>query len=286
MRQLRQVEHLPDGLQYEIDRQNRDFWNELCGSSLARSLSITEITPESLQRFDDAYMRIYPYLYRYVPTDALRGRRVLEIGPGYGTLGQLLASRGCHYIGLDIAAGPVAMMRYRLADGSGGLKGTALQGSALELPFADGTFDYIYTIGCLHHTGSLPKAVSEIHRVLARGGQAIVMLYHRYSFRRLAYVPVKYLLGLLSGNRRYRSFHEFVRGLYDASSKGEPAPHTDFVSRREAKKLFKDFSQIRIESQNFDTYVLLKGRAVFPREMFLNNLGRVLGVDLYIVATK
>ena len=34
---------------------------------------------------------------------------------GHGTLGQLIALRGCQYYGLDIADGPVEMMRYRLA---------------------------------------------------------------------------------------------------------------------------------------------------------------------------
>src|SRR5256885_405910 len=48
--------------QRAIDEQNAGFWNELCGSGLAQSLGITEITPASLARFDDAYMAFYPYL--------------------------------------------------------------------------------------------------------------------------------------------------------------------------------------------------------------------------------
>lgn len=54
----------PDA-QDAIDERNRAFWDELCGSGLARELGITEITPASLAQFDHAYMRKYPYLARY-----------------------------------------------------------------------------------------------------------------------------------------------------------------------------------------------------------------------------
>jgi hypothetical protein len=42
---------------------------------------------------------------------------------------------------------------------------------------------------------------------------------------------------------------------------------------------------VRIESQNYDP-IVYKGEVLVARERFLNNLGRVMGVDLYITATK
>jgi len=72
-----------------------------------------------------------------------------------------------------------------------------------------------------------------------------------------------------------------MRKLYDADPAGAPAPHTDFVSRREARRLFGDFERVRIEVQNFDSY-----RFGIQREWFLSNLARVVGLDLYIVADK
>src|SRR5207253_2604663 len=194
---------------------------ELCGSGLARSLGITDNTPESLRRFDDAYMTMYPYLAPYVTDEDLTGKRVLEIGLGYGTLGQLIASRGCQYCGLDIAEGPVTMMRYRLELLGQEAGERVRQGSALNMPYADASFDYVYSIGCLHHTGNLPKAVSEVHRILVPGGKAIVMLYHRHSVRQFVLVPARYLRDILSQGRRYASFREAVRAYYDANSQGE-----------------------------------------------------------------
>ncbi len=81
--------------QSESDTKNTEFWDELCGSGLARSLGISEASPENLRRFDEAYMRLYPYLKKYVVDEALGGKKVIEIGSGFGTLGHLLASRGC-----------------------------------------------------------------------------------------------------------------------------------------------------------------------------------------------
>jgi len=113
------------------------------------------------------------------------------------------------------------------------------------------------------------------------------MLYHRHSLRQCVQIPIRYLRDTLSRRRRYASFGETVRAYYDTNAQGEAAPHTDFVSRAQVRKsLFKQFSRVRIDSQNFDTYVLFRGRIVIPRERLLKNLGRVLGTDLYIVATK
>ena len=122
--------------------------------------------------------------------DSFGGKKVLEVGLGYGTLGQLIASRNADYYGADIAEGPVANMSRRLSwlglpEDHGG------PGLGAELPFATETFDYVYSIGCLHHTGDLRGSVEEVHRVLVPGGRAVVMLYNRHSLRRHApTVPV------------------------------------------------------------------------------------------------
>jgi SAM-dependent methyltransferase len=270
--------------QSAIDERNRAFWDELCGSVLAQSLDITEITPESLARFDDAYMAHYPYLARYLDDLQVEGRRVLEIGLGFGTVGQILAARGARYTGADIAAGPVAMMRDRLRWLGRSDEADAVQASALELPWQDGTFDVVVSIGCLHHTGDLPQAVSEVFRVLVPGGTAFVMLYNAHSFRQLVVVRRERLRAFWAR----RGSAERVRGMYDANTAGEAAPHTGFVSRRRVRELFGAFSEVRVESQNFDALTpSLAGHTLkIPREWLLGNVGRVLGLDLYIHARK
>jgi SAM-dependent methyltransferase len=183
-----------------LDDRNAAFWDELCGTNLARTLGITDASEESLARFDEAYFALYPYLLGYLPRTAVEGRRLLEIGLGYGTLGEKLARLGADYHGLDLAAVPVAMMRARLARVPGARPEQVAQGSALELPFEDAAFDHVVSIGCLHHTGDLARGLAECRRVLQPGGQLVVMVYNRRSARRV-------LLGRLLSAR-----HWLVRG--------------------------------------------------------------------------
>jgi SAM-dependent methyltransferase len=267
--------------QVELDQRNAAFWDELCGSGLAKQLGISDASPDNLRRFDEAYLALYPYLHEYLPKERFNGKKVLEIGLGYGTLGQLLASRGADYYGVDLAPGPVAMMEERLRRLGKDLDGRVRQASALELPLEDGMFDYVYTIGCLHHTGDLPKSVGEVRRVLKPGGTAVVMLYNAHSLRQLVRVS---RLRLQHGDRK--TLEQRVRALYDTNQAGEAAPHTDYVTRRGARRLFRPFAKVKIDSRNFDSLVLLPGRYVILRERLLGNLDRLVGLDLYITAVK
>jgi SAM-dependent methyltransferase len=257
--------------QQAVDAQNSAFWETLCGWNLAQVAGITGRGEDDLRRFDELYLGFYPYLESYVPED-FGGRKVLEVGLGYGTLGQLIASRNADYYGADIAEGPVATMRRRLS----WLRlpeDHAVQASVLELPFEDATFDYVYSIGCLHHTGDLERSVQEVHRVLVPGGRAVVMLYNRNSLRRLRYA--------IGRRRRGARLDEELRGIYDSDGSGDAAPYTDFVSRGEVRHLFRNFARVKIDVQNFDGYAF-----GIKREWFLGNLARVAGLDLYIVADK
>jgi ubiquinone/menaquinone biosynthesis C-methylase UbiE len=269
--------------QQGIDQQNTAFWSELCGSALARSIGVTDGSPDSLRRFDAAYMDLYPYLPAQLRPPRRPGEPLLEIGLGYGTVSQRLAEAGFGYHGLDIAAGPVGIVRERLQRLHwGDVERRVVQGSALEVPHPDATFDHVVSIGCLHHTGDLPRAVREIHRVLRPGGTAMVMLYNRHSLRQL----VLRWQDLRAGGDR----DERRRRAYDVNAAGEAAPATVFVTARQVRQeLFAAFSDVRIERLNFDPTRLasFRGRAIWlSRERALPTVARVLGLDLYIHARK
>jgi SAM-dependent methyltransferase len=260
-----------------VDRLNAEFWDELCGTNMARSVGVTDASPASLARFDAAYLDFYPYLEGYLPAE-VRGKRVLEIGLGYGTVGQILAARGASYHGLDIAAGPVEMMRHRLsALGIEDAETRVVQGSALEIPHDDASFDHLVSIGCLHHTGDLARAVSEVWRVLRPGGAAVVMVYNRRSLRQLS---------LRARRAITRGREADIRGAYDANSAGVAAPATEFASKAEASHLFGRFSSVEIRAENFDEPAFLRGRVRLPRRWFLGAPARLAGLDLYVIARK
>lgn len=272
--------------QEEVDRRNAEFWAELCGTGLARMAGISGEAPDALERFDDLYFGFYPYLRGYV--DRLRlapGSAVLEIGLGYGTLGGYIADAGVRYHGLDIAPTPVSMMRHRLTLlGGDDASGRVRQGSALAIPWPDETFEAVFSIGCLHHTGDLPGSIREVYRVLRPGGRAVVMLYNRYSARQLYRVDRRRALAALGFGRRRGE--ERVRADYDSNQAGEAAPHTDFTSRSRARELFAEFRSLTIEAQNFDD-IVIRGRRLLGRGTVLRTpLPRLVGLDLYLVAVK
>jgi SAM-dependent methyltransferase len=245
-----------------VDAANRAFWEEPAGTNLARSLGITELTPASFAAFDMTYLGYYPYLAPML--DRLSGR-VLEIGLGSGTVASYLERR-VEYFGLDIAAAPVSLARKRMI--VAGHDPTLIQqGSALDLPFPDGAFDGVVSIGTLHHTGDLVRGIAEVRRVLRPGGMALVMLYNAWSFRRLIHP---------------RDRPERQRGRYDHDAEGRVAPHTDFTSPPAARRLFATFGEVRVEVRNFDAYHYRWA----PRRWFLGNIDRLLGLDLYVAAVK
>ena len=263
---------------------NARFWDELCGSTLARSLGIVDSSPASLRRFDDWYFRFYPYLTRHLPFERVTGSRVLEVGLGFGSVAERLARSGAEYHGLDIAAGPVAMANLRLT--RLGLPASARQGSVLECPFAADSFDHVVAIGCFHHTGDAGRALAETWRVLKSGGEAWVMVYHAYSYRRWLRFPratFAYLRWERLGGARPAGASAAERLAYDADSQGKAAPETVFLSRRHLKQLCGRFSGVEAHLENaslghFDRLV--------PRPLQLATLGRLAGLDVYLRLVK
>lgn len=271
---------------HQLDRANATFWNELCGTKLASARHIEGRSPEALARYDQAYLSFYPYLLGYVQPSRIAGQSVLEVGLGYGTLGQQLASAGALYHGLDLAEGPVEMMSYRLR--TIGVKSRVFRGSGYALPFDAGRFDYVVSIGCFHHTGHLQECIDEVHRVLKPGGSSVVMLYNDFSYRQWLTSPVRtfasFARELVSSPTDSRA-NERQRRLYDANSSGAAAPETVFVSVRRVRDLFRAYSSVDVHKENCGD-LLPGGHRMGLRQRLLGPLGRRAGLDLYVIARK
>jgi SAM-dependent methyltransferase len=264
-----------------IDAENSSFWDELCGTNLAREIGITDASPASLERFDQAYLDLYPYLPGYLRAPDMCGRRVLEIGLGYGTVAELLACAGADYHGLDIAEGPVAMARERLARVPGARPDQVRQGSALDLPFPDGSFERVVSIGCLHHTGDLWRAVAEARRVLRPGGELLLMLYNRRSARRVLLWPLLDVRHRLVAGAP--TPEAWLRHANDGRAAGDSAPHTDFVTAAELRGLLHGMRDVRIDRRSIDRVPLGPLEISRARLMRLG-LDRLVGLDLYATA--
>ncbi|MHB2027910.1 MAG: class I SAM-dependent methyltransferase [Acidimicrobiales bacterium] len=114
---------------------------------------------------------------RYDRLGLRRGDRVLDLGCGFGRHAFEAARRGANVVALDagraevegVAATFAAMVEAReLAPGS--LHANVVQGDALHLPFATGSFDRVICSEVLEHIALDVEAMRELSRVLRPGG--------------------------------------------------------------------------------------------------------------------
>src|SRR5262249_53453292 len=59
------------------------------------------------------------------------------------------------------------------------LTGNVLEMDAEQMSFRDGSFDFIWSWGVIHHSADTRRVLNEMHRVLRPGGKCVVMIYHR-----------------------------------------------------------------------------------------------------------
>lgn len=106
-----------------------------------------------------------------IPADA----RVLDVACGSGIVARTVAPRvgpAGRVIGLDVNAAMLANAR-RAADAEG-LAIEWRQGSAEDLPWKGGAFDLVLCQMGLQFFPNQSRAVAEMHRVLAPGGEVVV----------------------------------------------------------------------------------------------------------------
>src|SRR3990170_5312657 len=261
---------------------NKEFWKELCGTNAFNHLGLKKIDKKSLGIFDRWYLdEMYPYLFKYLNIRNISKMRVLEIGLGFGTVGQYLFMKSKSYVGLDYSSNPVSVMKDRIRRKRKQLTASAIEGDARQLPFRVNSFDFVVSIGCLHHTGNIQKCVNEIYRVLDDNGQALIMLYNRHSWRMNKENRLFHFLKKIK-----KDYTEYIRGIYDMDSKGNAAPITDFSSYMDIRRYFRKFKCFKIELENFDDVDIPYLKVHIPRKKLLDNLAKVLGLDYYIMASK
>lgn len=104
-------------------------------------------------------------------------REVLEVGCGTGMILKEIAPVARRAVGLDISRGMLEKARARGLD--------VVEGTATDLPFADGSFDAVYSFKVLAHVEQIERAMREVARVLRPGGRAALEFYNTRSLRYL-----------------------------------------------------------------------------------------------------
>jgi SAM-dependent methyltransferase len=235
--------------------------------------------------FDEVGRHRYEVYAPWMPSvmgfDKFKGKRLLEVGCGMGTDLLQFARGGALCTGVDLTPRSVEIssLHFGLYD----LRADFVLGDGERLPFADESFDVVYSNGVLHHTPDTARAVRELHRVLRPRGVAKVMLYHRHSL----YYWTEIILhrGILRGHFLRGRSPEEIMSRYVEYSEHEARPLVKVYSQRQARRLFNPFSEVRTEVEQMIQEELRAFRPLVSEKMF-RRLRRNIGWNVIITARK
>jgi 2-polyprenyl-3-methyl-5-hydroxy-6-metoxy-1,4-benzoquinol methylase len=115
---------------------------------------------------------LYGSLFRNFLSD-IPCRRLLDMGCGTGIYFRLLAQYADEIEALDYSEDMLSVAREYCE--KTGLKNIHLEmGSAEALPYDNASFDVVMSLDLLHHVSDIDRTLSEVHRVLKRGGHFFV----------------------------------------------------------------------------------------------------------------
>jgi SAM-dependent methyltransferase len=230
-------------------------------------------TPEFFRRVDEGFYawnhslatpeggpfaKIFPY-------ERYRGKKVIEIGCGMGTMAMHWAMKGAriHAADLNPRAVEQTSQRLRLLN----LPGQVIQVDGNVLPFEDASFDYAYSWGVLHHSPDLGRSMKELMRVVRPGGEFGIMLYQRESL--LYHYTMRFMEGYLNYESKFLNPLQLA-SRYSDGDRDEGNPHTWPVTRDEMREMLGPYSenlQFRILGTDLDFQV--QEMLVWPRLMKL-----------------
>lgn len=212
----------------------QEFWDAAsCGEVYANGTTDRD-RYESQAR---ARYSLEPYIGDFAKFATARGCDVLEVGVGMGADHAEWARNNPRTLtGLDLTPRAIDHTKARLAILD--CESRLLVGDAENLPFPSESFDLVYSWGVLHHSPDTAQAIREVHRVLRRGGEARIMIYHSRSIVG-ALLWVRY--GLLAGHPGRR-----LASIY---SEHLESPGTKAYGVRDARTLCAMFDRIRVTTQ-------------------------------------
>jgi len=291
----------------ELKRHVHDFWQaNPCGAKFAGG----EIG--SREFFNAVERHRYQtewHIPEVVGFPRWRDSDVLEVGCGLGTDAINFARRGARYTGIDLTEASIDLVRRRFE--FEGLTANLSVADAEVLPFADDSFDLVYSHGVLHHTPETPRAINQVHRVLKPGGTAMVMLYHKNSYNYRVNIMILRRLGVrmlgfdwgpafvhrITGedeNRLRELQSDYRRDPKELLSKqeflnqntdGPGNPLARVYSRSEAVSMFGRFREVRTELHFLNKRWLPLVGGLMPRPVE-RVMARLMGWHLWIIAKK
>ena len=249
-------------------------------------------TKKFFHRLDEEFYSWNKPLHDKIPFDKLfpyeefKGKRILEVGCGLGTMLMNWALNGAECTGVDLNPTSIAQTKKRFE--LLGLSGDIRLEDARKLPFADNSYDYVYSWGVLHHSPDIEASFSEFFRVLKPGGKFGIMLYNRHSL--LQWYMTDYIEGILHNEKAFLSPLE-LNSRYGDGHREEGNPHTWPVTKREMHAMLVGHSNdLHIKTLGTDLdyafRLMLPGLGMMLPSFLKKPWARRLGWSLWMTGTK
>ncbi len=124
----------------------------------------------------------------------VEGKLVLDAGCGIGRFTEVVQNYGGHVVGVDMSFS--VKQAYKNV---GHLPNVDIvQADIMKLPFKEGSFDLIFSIGVLHHTYNTRKAFESLVRLLKKGGDIAIWVYSNDGWKFKIYNTVTWLYRLVT----------------------------------------------------------------------------------------
>ncbi len=150
--------------------QERDYmkvFSKLRRSPAGKLPSTDELDEQKLSQYEFARQT-------GTSVEELRGKTVLDAGCGGGRFVELLKSCGATIVAMDIDSTGLRRIGAKLSDNE---NIHFVHADLFQPPLRTGAFDFIHSLGVLHHTPDPKGAFSNLTRLLKPGGQIAIWVY-------------------------------------------------------------------------------------------------------------
>jgi ubiquinone/menaquinone biosynthesis C-methylase UbiE len=228
----------------EIEK-TRKFWNANPCDGQATALD------RQKYRFEKE-----PWLSNVLINVSKHNKNILEVGCGQGTDALFICKNKSDgsYTGIDYSEFSLDIAKQSVMELNSSLKviPNFKWGNAEDLEFSNESFNFVYSMGVLHHTPSTENAIEQIYRVLQPGGEICVVLYRTLSPKLMIATFLRFVskyIDLFTGKDRY-IWNQLIKKKMDGSGtmllECFGVPILKSYTKKELKTLFCKFEDLKL----------------------------------------
>jgi len=224
-----------------IKNESANFWNQNpCGGEWT-----------DYEGFMKWYINTEPYIIDLFKNIDFNHCKVLDVGCGQGVVINWLCQKNAHAYGLDMSLNSLIKAKKGAVELNLTNCKNYLQADAERLPFRHNYFDFIISLGVLHHTPNIQAAIDEIYQLLCTNGKIIIMLYRKGTPKWIMTKLLRtfsHIIKRIKNKNRLTDAKKYEKTLQKGTAIFElfDVPIMNAYSNQEAKNLFSAFQDISI----------------------------------------